>query len=91
MVERLWACYSPDGAPINLEAISGICSTGPNSVNLLAGLEAMDANGDGEVEHAEMLGYFKVVGANMTDDEMQLVIDELIGGANASSNLKGAL
>ena len=50
----------------------------------------MDANGDGDVEHAEMISFFAFSGAELTDGEFEVVLESLKDAAASSKMLKEA-
>lgn len=94
LVDELFTSFSPDlTTPIDLETLksAGKVENGPAKENLLVGLVAMDANGDGMVEHAEMLYYFQFIGQALTDDEFQMTLSELRDKAEESKALKVAV
>ena len=94
LVDALFTTYSPDLAtPIDLETLrsSGQVEMGPAKENLLEGLAAMDANGDGKVEHSEMIFYFTFVGASLNDGEFEAILGDLKDRAAAGQALKEAV
>ena len=63
---------------ISIRALqAGKMSVGPHELGAFDALEAMDADGDGEVTRAEMEGYFGVVGADMSDAQFHTLLKEL--------------
>ena len=92
-VDELFTAFSPDTAtPIDLATLvaSGTVENGPAKTNLLEGLQAMDANGDGKVEHSEMVFYFTFIGQTLSDPEFDVVLADLKDKAATGMALKAA-
>ena len=75
---------------ISLATLEEDCSSklGPHNVSLLKELKMMDADGDGDLTFDEMCGYFRAVGAELDDDEFEVIASDLMDRGSAAQVVK---
>ena len=77
--------------PIKLSDLAAVkVDNGPTKEDVLSGLAAMDANGDGLIEIDEMYFYFAFVGQALTDTDFDTVVNNLKDGASLFNSLSSS-
>jgi len=93
-VKALFQTFEQDlSKNINLKSLEATkIDNGPvsSSGGFADSMKMMDANGDGELEYKEMLDYFKAIGAELDEDNFNIVLDGLTESAATSISLMTA-
>ena len=91
LVKSLFEAFSDDiSVPIPIAALESDtkASIGPAKESVLSKLSAMDANGDGMIEYAEMHQYFAAAGSILNEEEFGLILSDMRDAATTAQMIK---